>query len=234
MEKTEKLLGEYQKRHPGLHFTVWHFESADSLLACLEKNNGVPDLVFMDIYMPDDREGAAPAGLKAAEQLRSMGYRGKLVFLTSSKEHALEAYGVDAAQYMVKPISEDRFFGMLTALLREIREGRKKYVVLRLDEKLVRVPFHQIVFCEAQRKMQCLHLADGTQHSMRLTMKELGEMLTQYPEFAKIGISYVVNLEHISSLDIRKVEMDTGETVYLPRGAFKDLKKQYFSFYCPI
>lgn len=232
LEKTEKLLGDFERQHSGLDFMIRRFESADKLLDRVRAKSYMPDLIFMDIFMPDGKKTAFPLGMKAAKELRSMNYRGKLVFLTSSKEYALDAYDVDAMQYIVKPVSEDKFFGVLSSLMRDIEEERRKYVVLRVEGRLVRVPVNAIVYCEAQRKTQCLHLADGTRHTLRMTMGELYEVLSQYPEFVRIGVAFVVNLGYIGSLNAREVDMDTGEKIYLPRGTYKDLKEQYFSFYC--
>lgn len=232
LEKTEKLLSDFERQHSGLDFTIRRFESADELLGRVREKTYIPDLIFMDIFMPDRQKVSFPIGMQAAKELRSMNYMGKLVFLTSSKEYALDAYGVDAMQYIVKPVSEDKFFGVLSGLLQDIEEERRKYVVLRVQGRLVRVPVNAIVYCEAQRKTQCLHLADGTQHTLRMTMGELYEILSPYPEFVRVGVAFVVNLGYISSLNATEMDMNTGEKIYLPRGTYKDLKEQYFSFYC--
>ena len=63
-------------------------------------------------------------------------------------------------------------------------------------------------------------------------MAKVYEMLSDYKEFVKAGISYIVNLEHIESLNAQELQMDNGRTVYLPRGSYQLLKEQYFSYYC--
>ena len=57
-------------------------------------------ILLMDIYMPEKM------GIQAAQEIREMGSGCSIIFLTSSKEYALEAYRVDAVQYLLKPISE--------------------------------------------------------------------------------------------------------------------------------
>ncbi len=232
LEKTEKMLGAYEKQHSGLDFTIQRFESAGKLLDWIREDSNMPDLIFMDIFMPNSQKNSFPMGIQAAKELRSMGYKGKLVFLTSSKEYALEAFEVEAVQYMVKPVSDGKFFAVLSSLLWDIEKERRKYVVLWVEGKLVKVLVDEIVYCEAQKKTQCLHLADGIQYTLRMSMKEVYEMLSQYPEFVRVGVSFVVNLGYIDSVSSREVDMDTGEKIYLPRGTYKDLKEQYFDFYC--
>ncbi len=232
LEKTEKLLSDYEKEHPGLDFVTRRFENADELLYLVREENYEPDLILMDIYMPNKNKNTCPLGIEAAKELRSMNYKGKLVFLTTSKEYALEAFDVNALQYMVKPVSEEKLFSVLNSLLEDIEEERKKYILLRIDGKLMRVSLNDIVYCEAQGKTQCMYLENGTQCILRMTMTEIYEQLSHYQEFVRIGVAFIVNLGYIDSLNAKEIHMDNGTRIYLPRGTYKSLREQYFSYYC--
>lgn len=232
LEKTEKLLGDYEKKYPGSEFMIRCFESVGELLCLFREKNYIPDLIFMDIYMPDKNSNSWPLGMEAARELRDMNYKGKIVFLTTSREYALEAFDVDALQYMVKPVSKEKLFSVLNRFLKDIEEERKKYILLRIEGKLVRVSLNDIVCCEAQGKRQCLYLADGTQYILRMTMTELYEQLSQYQEFAKIGAAFIVNIGYIGTLNAKEICMDNGRKIYLPRGTYKGLREQYFNYYC--
>lgn len=231
LDKTEKLLSEYCKRHPGVDFEMEHFENADKLLHMVREEMNTPDLIFMDIYMPDKSGNKISQGIEVSRELRDIGYKGKLIFITMSKEYALEAFDVEASQYLVKPLSEEKLFFVLDRFLEEMEE-RKKYILLRIEGKLVRTLLNDIVFCEAQGKTQCLHLANGTQRLLRMTMTEMQEMLSPYPEFVRIGIAFIVNLGYIDSLNAREIHLDNGKRIYLPRGSYKSLKELYFRYYC--
>ena len=108
--KTEKMLQGYEKEHSGIDLMIEHFSDADELLHMIKEGNYMPDVIFMDIYMPDREGHSFSVGMDAANELRKMEYRGKLVFLTTPREFALEAFGVDAAQYLVKPVLENKMF----------------------------------------------------------------------------------------------------------------------------
>lgn len=232
LEKIEKLLSGYERKHPGSDFVIRYFENADELLYLVREKSYMPDLIFMDIYMPDEKNDSYPLGIDAAKELRNMNYEGKIVFLTTSKEYALEAFGVDALQYIVKPVSEDKVFSVLDRLLKNMEEERKKYILLRIEGRLVRVSLNNIVYFEAQGKTQCLYLADGKQCILRMTMTEIYEQLSQYREFVRIGVAFIVNLGYIGSLNAKEICMDNGTKIYLPRGTYKGLREQYFSYYC--
>ncbi len=226
LHQTEQMLKNYEERHAGAEFALKCFESADEMLGQVRAGSYVPDLILMDIYMPEK------LGIEAAHELRGMGSRGRIIFLTRSREHALDAFGVEASQYLIKPISEDVLSAVLDKLLREMEEARRKYLLLRIDGMVQRVTVNDIVCCEAQGKTQYLYLSDGTRYGLRRTMAEIYELLADYREFARVGVSYIVNLEHVDSLDAQEVGMDNGKKIYLPRGSYQPLRERYFSYYC--
>ncbi|MCI8509587.1 MAG: response regulator transcription factor [Lachnospiraceae bacterium] len=226
LNKTEQMLNNYEKKYPGTEFMIERFENAEKLLDMVREKEYMPDFILMDIYMPEKM------GIEAAKELRDMGNQSRIIFLTTSKEHALEAFGVDAVQYLVKPVSEKVLFSMLDKCLEKVENERRKYLLLRIEGRIRRILLSDIVYCEAQKKIQYMHLADGTKCQLRITMTEIYEMLSSYREFVRIGVAYIVNLEHIESLNAQDVCLNTGKKIYLPRGAYKILKEQYFCYYC--
>jgi len=232
LEKTEKLLGEYEKKHPGLDFVIRCFENADELLYLVREENYTPDLIFMDIFLPDKKRNTCSLGMEAAKELRNINYKGKLVFLTTSREFALEAFDVEAFQYIVKPVSEDKLYLVLDSFLKDVEEERKRYILLRIEGRIVRVSVNDIVYCEAQGKRQWLYLINGTRHLLRMTMTEIFEQLSCYQEFVRVGAAFIVNLGYVGSLNAKEIHLDNGIRIYLPRGTYKALREQYFNYYC--
>lgn len=228
LAKTEKMLNNYQEQHTEMDFKIQSFQSADKLLCAVREEHYTPDLLLLDIYMPEK------IGITAAQELRSMGSRGRIVFLTTSKEHALDAFSVEASQYLVKPVSEEKLFLVLNKLFEDMEKEHTKYLLLKTDGKIHRIAINEIVYCEAQKKKQCLQLADGTQALLHMTMKNIWEMLSCYDEFVRVGISYIINLEHLKSLNSQEMKLDNGDTLFLPRGSYQSLREKYFQYYCEI
>lgn len=226
IQKTEDMLENYQREHRWLDFAIERFENAQMLLNKAREENYMPNLILMDIYMPDK------LGTDVAKELRSTGNESKIIFLTASREHALDAFGVGAFQYLVKPVEEKDLYKVLDMLLRDITEERNKYILLKTDGRIQRVYVNNIVYCEAQRKTQYLYLEDGTKYTLHLTMAEIYGMLSCYQEFVRTGAAYILNLEYIDSLNAQYTSLVTGKKIYLPRGAYKGLKEQYFRYYC--
>lgn len=232
LEKTERLLGIYEQKYPDSDFVIQRFEDTDELLCMVKESNYLPDLVFLDIYMPGKRGENTPLGIEAAKELREIGSEAKFIFLTNSREHALEAFNVEASGYLVKPVSKEKLCSKLDGLLEKIEQQRRKCILLRKAEKIIKVPLNDVVYCEAQKKRQYIYLADGTELIQNLTLEKIYNMCSVCQEFVRVGSSYIVNLEHIDSLNAQEMELDTGQKIYLPRGAYRCLREQYFDYYC--
>ena len=225
LNKTEQMLKEYERRHSELEFMVETFEKADKLLERVRDKEYMPDIVLMDIYMPEKM------GIDVAKELRKMGNKGQIVFLTVSREHALEAFGVEATQYLIKPVTEHALFPVLDRIFEKVQE-RRKYILLRIEKRIQRVAVNDILYCEAQGKTQCLYMADSSKCMLHMTMADLYEILSHYQEFVRVGVAYIVNLEHIESLNAKNIEMDNKKKIHLPRGSYQPLREKYFQHYC--
>ncbi len=116
--------------------------------------------------------------------------------------------------------------------LEEIEEDRRRYILMRIEGMVQRIAVDDIVYCEAQGKTQCIHFANGTQCMLRITMAKIVEMLSPYTEFMRVGIAYLVNMEHIEYVSKVEIQMDTGKKIYPPRGSYQMVREKYFAYYC--
>ena len=226
LNRTEKLLETYKKERPGCTFMTESFESVEELLYRIAEKNYMPNLLLLDIYMP------GKMGIEAAKELRELGSEIRIVFLTTSRDYALDAYRVNASQYLVKPVAEEELFPVLDGILKDLEKEQEKYLILRIGGRSRKIALKDIIYCEAQKKSQYLQLADGSQALLHMTMAEIWEMLSGHREFVKVGVSYVVNLQHVDSLNAQFIEMDNGKTVFLPRGSYRQVKERYLQYYC--
>lgn len=67
--------------------------------------------------------------------------------------------------------------------------------------------------------------------SVRITSSELFGLLSQYPDFARCGVSYIVNLGYIHSIDPKNVLMKNDAKIKIPRGSYQLLKDKFFQFF---
>lgn len=227
---TEKMLNDYRAGHlmkvyPEIEFEITHFTDADELLRKVREEEYVPDLILMDIYMQPK------TGIEAAQELRNMGKQSRIIFLTTSKEHALDAFRVDAMQYLVKPVIAKALYALLDRIFADVEAQKRKYVIVQADKKVCRIAVQDVIYCEAQRKSQHLSLANGEVLCLHMSMTGLEELLSEFPEIIRVGKSYIINLKHVESLNEPELHMDNGEKLYVPRGVCQFLREQYFGYY---
>lgn len=193
------------------------FTDTEDLLRKAENEHYRPDILLMDI------SGSGESGIETVRKLRGMGSCRHVIFLASSAEYALAAFGVGAVSYLLRPISGKALFRALDRILQQMQRDRRRYVLLEANCLVRRLALENIVYCEAQGKKQCIYLSGGEYVLLRMTMTRLREMLCIHREFVEIGVSYIVNVEHVESWNRRMMLLDNGQEIYLPRGAHRGL-----------
>lgn len=224
IDKIVEFLKKYSINNE-VKFKIETFLSSNELFCYINKEN-IPDILFLDIYLQCEN------GIETAKKLRDSGFENAIVFITTSKEYALEAYGVDAVQYLVKPLEEQKFFKILKKLIELYKKETEQYILLRIDGMIQRILVCDIIYCESQKNYQCLYFINGSKKKIRITMTALYHFVHKWPEFVRVGSSYFVNLSHIKSLNSKEVTFVNGKTFYLPRGTYATLKEAYFEYYC--
>lgn len=219
----EQMLRSYRGHSIKDALDVRPFESAEALLLAIEQKSYAPDLIFLDIYMP------GMSGLETTKKLKEMNLSSLIIFLTSSKDYALEAYELYVLHYLVKPVTEASLFAALDRALSQIRKDAARYLLFQTEGQIHRVNADDIIYCEAQRKRQRVYLKNGEHLILHTSMTRLCEMLAARQEFIKVGTSYIINLKHIERLGTQTLQLDNGIEIYLPRGSYKPLSDWYFN-----
>lgn len=168
-----------------------------------------PDLVFLDIKMPElDGFGVIDA---VGPQMPPF------VFITAYDDHAVQAFDVQALDYLVKPFSDARFEATLQRARQRLSElsptGRTRFVV-KLGSRRVVVTADQIEWIEAQDYYALLHVGKAA-HLARHSIRSLEGLLDAH-RFARVNRSSIVNLDRVRQMDRRP---DGRMTITLEGGA---------------
>ncbi len=206
-------------------YRIDRFRSAEELLAGITEKEYSPDLLLLDIFM------SGKTGVEAAEELRRQECGTFIVFLTTSKEYALEAYGVDALQYLVKPLDKGRFFHAMEIVFQQMKKTEEEQIVMKVAGGGIRqMKPDDIVYCESQKNYQMLYF-DTEECRVRMTARELWEMLEHFTQFSRCGRSYILNLNHVISVEKEEILLDNECRIFIPRNVSAEFKKIYFSYY---
>lgn len=225
LDQIVSLLEKYRgwKKKQDLRYKAERFNSAEALLWRVREEDYTPDILFLDIFM------SGKTGVEAAQEMRRLGLSMPIIFLTSSTEHALNAYEVDALQYLVKPFDRERFFHALDSALHQIPK-KDSQLVFKSGCGIRQIYIDEIIYCESQKNYQLLYLK-AEECRVRITAGKLWEMLEGFSQFARCGRSYIMNMDHIISVEHARIAMDNGQCIYMPRNKTAEFKKVYFSYY---
>jgi len=219
----ERMLNRYMEEK-NIPFEVAAFAVASDLEDTLERGE-IYDVYLLDIYMP------GMTGMSIATELRSRGVKSPIIFLTSSTEHALEAFGVDATHYLLKPYSPENFYAAMDKAMQSITSHRDDTIVLKVDNEYRSIAVSQIIYCEAEDKYQRIYLEKGKSLLIRISGTELYKQLSEFECFYRCGRAHIVNLNDISRTTSDGVIFKNGVHLRLPRTVLAGLRAAFFDYF---
>lgn len=167
------------------------------------------DLIFLDIQMP---------GLTGLQFIESMTEKPMIILITAYKQYALEGYNLDVTDYLVKPVSLDRFMKACNKAkqLFELKstpkiEPKPEYIFVNADYSMVKITLADIIYIEALKDYISFHLK-STKHPLltRMPMKTIEEQLPA-STFIRIHKSYIVSISFITAIRKSSVFIDSLE-----------------------
>ena len=171
-------------------------------------------LIFIDINMPD---------LNGMEFVKSLTDKPYIVFTTAYSEYAIEGFRVDAADYLLKPVTYSSFLKAankvktlveLTANPRiEVTNATTSHLFVKSGYKLIRIELNDVRYIESQHEYIRIHLAGGNPVMTQMSMKALEEQLPA-DRFMRVHRSFIVNLSKILVVERNRIVFD-GK-VYIP------------------
>lgn len=169
-------------------------EEFDNAIAALEFiKTSTPDIIFLDISMP------RLDGIAFGKILKTLDIKPLIVFVTAYREHAVEAFEIEAFDYILKPFSEGRIVNTLKKL-EELQSSRvfNDKITLWKSEKMVVVNVKDICYCEAHEREVHIY----TEYDKFILVSSISDFHKKLPQknFFRCHRSYVVNLDKISEI----------------------------------
>lgn len=205
-----RQLAEYIEAVPYLSLEG-SFESAFD--ACNFLHDNAIDLIFVDINMPD---------INGIDFVKSLSKNVKIVFITAHSEFAYEGFQLDAADYLLKPISftdflksankvNERYFQQNSSLP-EIHQNRD-YLFIKSEYRIIRINFKDIKYIESKREYVKIFLEGSEPITTLMSIKKLEETLPGNM-FMRVHRSFIVNLNKITVVERNRIVFDNK--VYIP------------------
>ena len=211
------------------HFSVSFsaFECADDLLEAAGKSGGF-DVYLLDILMPRKN------GLDLGHHLRQLGDSGKIIYLTSSPEYAIDAYQVNAFNYLLKPITSEAFSAAMDSALCSLAQRREKSLIVKTSEGTIRLPLDSILYAEMDKRTVLYHLTgEKTVKSLhiRTTFAKAINDLLRDNRFVLCGASVAANMYYIAMVEKGALLFTDGSKVYIPRKVCSDVRTRWADFW---
>jgi len=184
------------------------------------------DLIFLDIEMPV---------LKGTDFFKNLIQKPKVVFTTAYRDYAIDGFELNAVDYLLKPITFERFFKATEKFLDLQHQpvltknqapitSQEKFLFIRKDRKQVKLYFSEVLYIESLKDYIKIHIKDET-HTIKHGLTAFLELLDE--RFLRVHRSFIVNLDKISAytkhdIEIREVEIPIGDS-------YRQVVQQHFS-----
>jgi DNA-binding LytR/AlgR family response regulator len=161
------------------------------------------DLIFCDIHMP------AMTGISLVKSLQQ---NTMVIFTTAFSEYAAVSYELNAIDYLLKPINQKRFKQAITKAqeyfdyINRKGEGADKYIFIRADFSLAKIPLADILYIEGSADYLKIHIKDRKTIMARMPMKDIMKKLPSI-DFIRVHRSFI--------LPFNKIEAVRGTTIFI-------------------
>ncbi len=195
------------------------FSSGEALLKKIDSG------VFYTVLMIDVVMGGM-SGMELATRLREKGVESDIIFTTGSTDFAVDAFGVNAKDYLVKPIDVPR----LTRALRRCQKlnAAADCITLTVNKRNVQLAREEILYVESYSHICVFHAADR-EVSCYMTMDAVSQLLSGVA-FARCHKSYIVNLRHVRSIQPDALLLEGGISIPLSRSMRAKIHEAYDSY----
>lgn len=205
-----KVLAGYISSLPGLEISG-QCKNAIEALDVLQRKP--IDVIFLDIKMPR---------IIGTEFLKNLSHPPKVIFVTAYREYAVDGFELDAVDYLVKPVSFERFFKAITKLNRlmgraEISPGlmpekqtNSPFIYLKVDREMKKIFVNDIDYIESWKDYVMLFMNGQKSFMVKQSISSMENLLSDY-KFMRVHRSYMVSIEKISGYNGISVKLPNKE-----------------------
>ncbi len=215
-----ELLESYAKKTPELHLVGVYGSAVEAMK---ELRNNPVDLLFLDIQMPE---------LSGMEFAGILPKKTKIIFTTAFDRYAIDGYKVNAADYLLKPISYDSFVLSVNRVLERCKVVDRQdvmsadgFVYVKSEYKLVKINFVGILYIEGVKDYVKIYFRDRRKPVMSLmNMKKLEDYLPK-SQFMRVHRSFIVNMSVADMIDRGRIV--AGDTFIPVSESYKEQVQEY-------
>jgi DNA-binding LytR/AlgR family response regulator len=162
-----------------------------------------PDLIFLDIMMPE------MSGLEFIQYLKDQ--RPEIILMTVEKDYAVEAFNYNVTDFLVKPISQERFIKAVAKAKNQHDHSKNesagsKFIFAKVNSDLIKINTDDILFIEAIGNYISIHTSSA-RHVVHTTMKAILDKISE-KDFIRVHQSYIVRVDKIIHIEGNTIIID--------------------------
>lgn len=202
-----------------IDYSIKTYDTGVAFYADYEEGYISPSIVFMDIFLPHSN------GLEICRKMRAKGYAGDIIITTETKDHALEAFEVDARGYILKPYNAQDIFRMLD---RVCQYASIRTFTFKIRQQIFHVPVSDICYVEANSNKCTLHCHENVIYT---TYKKLSDIEKEIADkrFVRCHKSYLVNMDCIEKVT-DCFTMECGDIVPIRQTDLKSIRDAFLKY----
>lgn len=213
LEELRRKVEKYINRK-SLDASIKTFMSGEELLKAKKKL----DIILLDLMLP---------GIDGLEVARQISSRSRIIFVTSYREYAVEAFDANAVHYLVKPVTEERLFLALDRAINQTEQMDNQALTLIKGGKTQVIFIRDILYCEVFNHQVRIHTVHGT-YDYFGTLDMLETKLDE--RFFRCHRSFVVNMSCVAGQEKGIAILTNGEKIFISRRKQTDFIQRLLNF----
>ncbi|MGL4913428.1 MAG: LytR/AlgR family response regulator transcription factor [Romboutsia sp.] len=176
-----------------LEFEINGFNCGEDLVDFCSKHKNYFDILFLDVLMHEMN------GIEAAQAIRKMYSSAYMIFVTNSKEYALDSYSVNAYGYILKPFSHRSIESKVLDLVNKIDSSNKNTMYVKNNQDIYSLKLDEVVYFESNLRKITAHLINGEEIKFYNKISNLESEINSNL-FVRCHRSFLVNLIYIKNI----------------------------------
>ena len=161
--------------------------------------NQAIDLMFLDIQMPH---------FNGIDFLKSLSQKPKTIFTTAYRDFAIEGFELEAVDYLLKPITFERFFKSVERVLRNINDSKDDFIILKTEGMHRKLSLADIIYIESQGNNIKITLSTNESLISKNKITDL-ELLLASKGFIRIHRSFIINTGFVTAFNNHELHLGT-------------------------
>lgn len=227
LDNLQSIINEYFKQH-NINIDIESYTDPEKLINKVKFFSiNEYDFYILDVIMQQN-------GIDVAAKIRELEKNTPIIFATSSKEYAVDAFRVRAFDYILKPLDKNQVFECLKRVIEHLNRKPKSVISIKtIDHELVFIDIKNITFVESNERRMSIHLVNkDVVVTTSIRTKFLDSIPFDYENFNFLCChnSFIVNMNCIKAINDTSFVLKNNDIVPISKRMFTNVKDKYIKY----